>query len=66
MITRDAAVWTVRYRCVYRDHWYDDSDWQDLGSAVQRAQQIQQEEPRRAVVILSPDWRVVWFRDRLA
>lgn len=33
-------MYTVQYRCLYREHWYDDSEWQTWDSAAARAMQL--------------------------
>ena len=33
-------MFTVQYRCLYRDYWYEDLDNVDWVTAVQRAQHL--------------------------
>lgn len=30
-------MYIVQYKCLYRDHWYDDEEYLDLASAMHRA-----------------------------
>jgi len=43
--------WLVQYRCIYREHWYDDGEYPSLESAVARAWQLAVQEGRTARVV---------------
>jgi len=53
------SVYTVQYRCIYREHWYDDSDYPSIEEAVARAWQLATEEGRTTRVV-DPYGRVVY------
>jgi len=33
-------LFTVQYRCIYREHWYDDSDFTQPAQAIGHAQML--------------------------
>ncbi len=51
-------MWVVQYRCLYREHWYDDSEWPDWNGAAARAMQLV--AAGRRVRIIAPDGRLAW------
>jgi hypothetical protein len=50
--------WLVQYRCLYREHWYDDGEYPSLEPAVARAWQLAAQG--RTVRVLDPQGRVVY------
>ena len=50
--------WLVQYRCIYREHWYDDGEYPSLESAVARAWQLAAQG--RTVRVLDAYGRVVY------
>jgi hypothetical protein len=51
-------MWTVQYRCLYREHWYDDSEHMMWEAAAARAMALV--AMGRRVRIVDGWGRVVW------
>ena len=47
-------MFTITYRCVYRDFWYEGPTTDDWNYAVQLAQQIKAQ--RRTAVMIQNNW----------
>jgi len=56
-------MFEVRYRCVYREFWYDDLEFGNLNDAALRAYRLSRE--RRTPTIVVFDNQIVWDSRRL-
>lgn len=45
-------MFQVKYRCAYRDFWYDDVEFEDWGQAVAQARAISRQRSGGPVVIM--------------
>lgn len=52
-------MYLVRYRCTYRDHWYDDLETDDYQEAIARALRL--EGAGRLVAVWDMNQRVVVY-----
>lgn len=50
-------MFIVQYRCIYREHWYDDSEWWNWQEAAARAMQLA--AAGRTVRILGPGGEIL-------
>lgn len=67
-------MYQVKYKCAYRDHWYDDREFDDWGEAVKRGRVVANHRRGLPVVIkltrfdpgthLGPDGLPLWMSQR--